>query len=130
MARGRPPSGSKLVDQLDGSSQARRRLEAVLRTLSGEWTIPQACAALGISASRFHKLRNEVLQHAMESLEPRQRGRPPAARPDPRLLELEQQVQALRYDVQAAQIREELAMVFPGVVRQAQQARHRAGKKR
>jgi transposase-like protein len=113
--------GAELVQQLDGSAQARRRLEAILGTLSGELTVKAACHRLGLGSTRFHTLRRHALQQLLAALEPRPRGRP-AARPGPqeeRLAELEDQVQSLMMDLQAAQIREELALVLPHLVRRS-----------
>ena len=116
MNTGRPPLGAELVGSLEGSPQAKLRLEIIIRTLAGEITIPQACQELAIGESRFHELRNELLQHAVAALEPRARGRPPTARGNPCVAQLQQQVQALKIDLQAAQIREELALMLPHVL--------------
>jgi hypothetical protein len=119
MARGRPPLGAELVRQLDGSAQARRRLEVIVLTLSGELAVPEACRILALGSTRFHRMRRQALQQTLEALEPRPRGRP-AARPGPqdeRIYELEQQVQSLMIDLRAAQIREELALALPHLLR-------------
>ena len=122
MKTGRPPLGAELVSSLQGSPQAKHRLAVILRTLAGELTIPQACVELGIGESRFHTLRTELLQHAVAELEPQARGRPPTAQADPRLAQLQQQVLALKTDLQAAQIREELALLLPHVLHPAVKA--------
>ena len=115
MTRGRPPLGAEIVDRLEGSPQAKQRLRVVLRTLAGEITIPQACAELGIGESRFHEMRNEILQHTLGDLEPKPVGRPPQAlSPQETLVaQLQQQVQALKVDLRAAQIRQELTLALP-----------------
>jgi len=121
MARGRPPLGAELVQQLDGSPQARHRLLVILQTLSGELAVAAACRLLSLGSTRFHQVRRQALQETLEALEPRPRGRP-AARPGPqdeRIAELEQQVQFLMMDLRAAQIREELALALPHLVRRA-----------
>jgi transposase-like protein len=118
MIRGRPPLGPAHVERLQGSPEAKARLEAILQTLAGTLTIPEACQRLGIAETRFHDLRREVLQEALGALEVRPRGRPsrPVA-PDPdRLERLERQVARLQLDLHAAQIREELALVMPHVL--------------
>jgi len=114
--RGRPPLGAELVEHLAGSPPAKKRLAVILRTLSGELTIPQACIELGIGESRFHELRTQILQHTLEELEPKPLGRPAASQDDARLLHLQQDIQSLKIDLRAAQIREELAMVLPHVL--------------
>ena len=75
--RGRKPTGANLVERLEGSERAKTRLKAILETLSGQRTIPDACEELGIQESMFHRVRSEVLQTALDRLEPRPLGRPP-----------------------------------------------------
>jgi hypothetical protein len=131
MARGRPPTGAALVDRLDGSPQAKHRLELILRTVAGEISIPQACAELHIGTSRFHQMRTEVLQEALDALEPRPRGRPPTLQSpqEARVEELTGQVQSLKVDLRAAQIREELATVLPTLNRRPEPPGRGGGKK-
>jgi transposase len=114
--RGRPPMGAEIVEHLSGSSQAKQRLAVILRTLAGEISVPQACQELGVGETRFHELRNETLQHALDDLEAKPRGRPPSAQEDARVAELQQQILTLKTDLRAAQIREELATMLPHVM--------------
>jgi len=72
---GRRPSGAGLVAGLDGGTDEKHRLTVILRTLTGELTIDGACAALGVSASRFHDLRQAALAGALAALAPRPAGR-------------------------------------------------------
>jgi hypothetical protein len=115
MAQGRRTSGSALVDRLQGSDSAKQRFKLILDTLAGRCTALEACAALGINESAFHKLRSRFLQEALAGLEPRPVGRPPAATPqeNTRIAELEQQLRELRLDLHAAHIREEIALAMP-----------------
>jgi len=107
--RGRLPSGPDYVAKLDGSQEARRRLQVILQTLAGRSRVQQACAELGIGVARFHALRLEALQGAVEQLELR-----PAAPPaDPRIAVLEARIGELELELQAAQTREEIALVLP-----------------
>ena len=121
MTLGRPPKGPELVDELEGSDQAKRKLRIILETISDEKTIPQACAELGIQRSRFHAMRKMFLLDAVNSLEPRNRGRPPApahvTSEQAHIHLLEKRVEALSFEVRAAQIREELAVVMPHVLK-------------
>lgn len=118
MARGRPANSSTIVAHLTGSAQGRQRLNLMLQTLEGQIPIPQAAAKLGVGRSRFCLQRQKMLQAALESLEPKPRGRPPLEiTPEQQEIErLQQQVQALKIDLQAAQIREELALLMPHVL--------------
>jgi hypothetical protein len=75
---GRKPQGPALVRRLDGSDQAKQRLEIILATIAGTLPIDEACRKLGIEHSMLFRLRTEVLEAALTRLEPRPRGRPPA----------------------------------------------------
>jgi len=119
--RGRKPTGTNLVEHLEGSERAKTRLKAILETLSGARSIPQVCEDLGINESMFHRVRSEVLQTALERLEPRPLGRPPSARsagapPPPeelRLAEMEEENLGLQLKLKAAEVRRELAEKLP-----------------
>lgn len=74
---GRKPTGPHIVERLEGSPSAKQRLAVILETIAGQLTIPEACARLEISESRFHDLRNRTLQATLKTLEPRRLGRPP-----------------------------------------------------
>ena len=118
MRRGRPPAGGEVVDHLEGSAQAKDRLRAILEVMQGRITVGQACARLGITESRLHALRRELLQGALQAAEPKARGRPPAqADCDPeQLAELREANRQLRVELQSARVREELALVMPEVL--------------
>jgi hypothetical protein len=111
---GRKPRCLEHVDKLDGSSQAKERLKYLLATLSGELTIPEACAALEICESRFHQIRNEWLQAAVSSLEPATPGRPLQVSPESeRIAELEQELARSARQLELAQLKAELARTLP-----------------
>jgi hypothetical protein len=78
-------------------------------------TVVQGRELLGLSESQFHEARHRWLQESLELLEPRRRGRPPqeadpveGARERSRL---EAEVSRLREELQAAQVREEIARI-------------------
>lgn len=113
--RGRPVKGAELVEDLSGSQAAKQRLQLILQTLAGAMTIEEACSALGIRRSGFHKLRQQFLAQAAGLLEPKPRGR---QRPRPtdaqvELARLKQEIIQLKLDLKAQQIREEIALVMP-----------------
>ena len=113
--RGRKPTGTNLVEGLEGSERAKARLKGILETLSGQRGIPAVCEELGIQESMFHRVRSEVLQTALERLEPRPLGRPPL-QPLPhdlRVAELEAENLHLQRELQAAEVRRELAEKLP-----------------
>ncbi len=118
MRRGRPPQGIGHVDQVPTSDETKRRLKLILETLSGAKSVAEVCAALGVSEGHFHRLREAALAGAAAALEPRPAGRPvtAAAATASRVAELEAEVVELKLDLRAAQIREELAVVLPGVL--------------
>ncbi len=113
---GAKPLGAELVERLEGSQHAKERLKVMLKTLSGELTIPQACAQLGIHETRFHVQRAATLQAALGFLEPRPAGRPPhvPSAEEQRIADLEAQLGELKLDLQAAQIRLAHAQILRG----------------
>jgi len=110
---GRKPKGPALVDGLECSDTARERLRQILRATSGEATVAEVSAELGIGESRFHQLRDEVLQAAAECLEPRPAGRPvkPVGPSERRISELEVRNRELTRQLEAERLRTELALL-------------------
>jgi hypothetical protein len=119
--RGRKPTGPNLVEHLEGSDHAKTRLKIILETLAGQRTIPDACEELGIQESMFHRVRSEVLQTALNRLEPRPLGRPPQSQAphDRHLTELEEENLRLRIELKAAEVRRELAENLPRLAKSA-----------
>ena len=125
MPAGRRTTGVALVDALDGSWDAKRRMKLVLETLSGETRVVDACKELGLCEARFYRFRHDCLEQSLQALEPRPTGRP---RKDPavaaeELQRLKAENEALRRRVAALEVREEIALSAPGVLSRA------AGKK-
>jgi len=118
MGAGRPPEGPKHVDKLEGDEEAKRRLRIVLQTLSGERSVEEACAELGVSASRFHEMRREALQAALDGLAPGVSGRPkrPAEVDPSRQTTLEDENRELRLELQGSLVRTEIALLMPHVL--------------
>lgn len=119
--RGRKPLATRHVDGLCGSERAKLRLQTILKTLQGQMTVPEACQVLGICESRFHALRNEWLQEAVELLEPRPLGRPPqvVSPEQEEVAQLQAENRDLKQQRHVAEVREELARVMPHVLRPA-----------
>jgi hypothetical protein len=113
--KGCKPQGIALVEHLDGSLQAKERLEVILATIAGQLTIGQACRRLGVCEARFHRLRSEALKASLERLEPRAAGRPPRqTSPEAvRSEDLERRIEELQADLRIAGVREEVARVLP-----------------
>jgi hypothetical protein len=113
--RGRKPSGPAAVTRLPGSPLARERLQVVLETLAGTCRVQEACRRLGLSEQRFDQLRSRVLQAGLDSLEPRPTGRPPRSTPAVDVPALQARVAELEIELQAAQVRAEIAVALPAV---------------
>lgn len=119
---GRKPQGAALVERLLGSEHAKARLKLFLQTLAGERTVEEACAQLGICASRFFDQRNAWLHESLALLEPRAAGRPRQAEPPPspaELAALRERVTELEARAAAVEAQAELARVLPHVVARA-----------
>jgi len=130
--RGRKPTGTNLLEHLEGSERAKTRLKGILETLSADRTIPDVCDELGIGESMFHRVRSEVLQAALDRLEPRPLGRPPLESSSPqdvRIAELETEVLRLQMELQAAEVRRELAEKLPRLAKSDAHPASAEGKK-
>jgi hypothetical protein len=129
MPAGRPVKGPEMVEDLDGSDEAKRRMKLILETLAGQRTILDACLELGIGKSAFHELRKRVLQAALMDVEPRPPGRPPL-QPDPGAAEVERlksENERLRTDLEVAHVREEILLAMPEVFDPGRKAGEKGG---
>ena len=117
MSAGRPVKGPEMVDDLEGSDEAKRRMRVILETLAGQRTIMEACLELGIGKSAFHELRKRVLQAALTDVEPRPAGRPRVeAAPEAAEVErLKSENDRLRTSLEVAHVREEILLAMPEV---------------
>ena len=132
MVRGRKPSGSKLVDSMEGSESAKRRLKVILETLSGSMSIEEACGELGIGPAAFHKLRSRTVQEALESLAPRSMGRPAKEKTpeQARIEELEGEIADLEMELEGSRLRERIALVMPHLLKKGKGSGGESKKKR
>ncbi len=124
MARlGRKAQGAGLVPLLAGSTHAKQRLSWFLQTLSGERSVGEACAALGIGESRFFAQRAAWLQEALGLLEPRSPGRPAKAEPpiEPSAVQsLRERVRELESRAAIVEVQAELARTLPHLLHRLQ----------
>jgi hypothetical protein len=114
LMRGRLPAGPEYVDKLEGSALAKQRTKAVLQTLDGSLRLQEACRDLDVCEQRLHQLRQQALQAAVAALEPGQPGRP-AHTPTPaddKIRALEAELTAVKVELQAARVREEIAITL------------------
>jgi transposase-like protein len=125
MTRGPHVKGPGLVERLDGSELAKRKLRVVLETISGGKTVEEACQELAIGTTAFHELRAKVLEGAIELLEPKPPGRPPKVVPESegQISELESEVRRLKLELSIAHVREEVLLSMPSVFQPAKAAR-------
>ena len=110
--RGRPQLGTKLLDTIEASPLAKRRLRAILLTLSGEWTTPDATALLECNEANFYALRSRSLREWLAGLEPRQAGRKPRVHDpkDDEIARLRKELERVRHIAQTLDTRLELAV--------------------
>ena len=118
--RGRPPSGPEYVEHLEGSETAKERVKVILQTMAGTCRVQEACQRLGICEQRFEQLRQQILQAALERLEPRPLGRPPRTTTpaNARIGELEKEIASLKTQLQLSQTRTEIALVLPNIAQE------------
>jgi transposase len=119
MSRGRPTQGPALADKVEGSDQAKVRLKVILQTIAGNLSVADACKQLGLSEARFHELRQQWLQASCAALEPKPLGRPKETtiEEEVELLRLHRENQDLKKHLQAAQIREEIGVAMPHMLK-------------
>ena len=118
MTRGRPPKGLGHVDALSGDEASKDRMKAILATLTGDLSVPEACARLGVSESRFHELRHVALTSMLEGLAPRPPGRPPKEpEEDEQVTRLKERLAWTEEELEVARTRTEIAMVNPELLR-------------
>jgi hypothetical protein len=112
--RGRWPLGLEYLEQLAGSEQTKERLRVILETLVGDKRLQEACSQLEVGETRFAQLREAALQGALAAIEPRPAGRPSHATSDgEQVRALQARVEQLELELEIAQVREEIALVFP-----------------
>jgi hypothetical protein len=124
MSRGRPAKGTKMVEDLEGSGDAKKRLRVILETVSGQKDVSAACDELGVGKSAFFELRSRVLQAMLESLEPRSAGRPrlEVSEEQAAIEKLKQENQELLTELKIAHVREEIMLAMPEVFAPAKKA--------
>ena len=114
--RGRYPDGpQELLETLDGTTEDKQRVQAVLATVFGSARVMEACQDLGIGETRFRQLRDLALQGALDGIRLRPAGRPSrrATADATRVGELEQVLAGKELELQQALVREEVALILP-----------------
>ncbi|HEV3257184.1 MAG TPA: helix-turn-helix domain-containing protein [Gemmataceae bacterium] len=119
--RGRKPSGPEYVERLQGSAKAKERAKVILETLAGQLSVQEACSWLGIGEAFFNRLRMRFLNGGVPALEDRPAGRRPrkVSAEEEQIRKLETDLQQTRLDLQAAQLREEIALTMPHLLQKS-----------
>jgi hypothetical protein len=114
--RGRKPPGPEFVARLQGGAAAKQRLEAILQTVAQQLGVNAASARLGLTPQRFHMLRQQALQAALDALAARPGGRPrqTVTAEQEQIDALQQKLEQLRRELATSQLREQLAVLLPG----------------
>jgi transposase len=107
------------VEQAEGSADAKRRLRVILETVAGLKSVPEACAALGVEEARFYQLREKAMEAAVAGLEAGASGRPRKEEPaeSAEVKALREERDRLRLELRLSQVREELAVALPHVLK-------------
>lgn len=133
MPAGRPTQGVEHVEKLEGEGEEKRRLKLILEVIAGGRSVVSACEELKVSEARFHELRRQALQSALDSLTPARAGRPARAEAEStpsRVKELEEQVKELKIELEAARVRTEIALVMPHLLKDRGKKNEARGKRR
>lgn len=118
MTMGRPNKGVGHVDGLDAATAEKDRLRAILETITGDLSVEDACARLGIHRAQFQDLRHRALQGAVTALQPGRPGRPPKQEAAEEAIEqLRAEKAELEQELKLTRLRLELAIVLPEVLR-------------
>jgi transposase-like protein len=112
---GRKVNVSEIIGAREGSTVARKRAVLLLRNIAGELTMAEVARELGVAEAMAYRYREQLLDSAIEGLEPKAVGRPAKEQPDGKIEELEGHVKELKRELLAAEIREELRSVVPGI---------------
>lgn len=115
----RTPNVRRLLETREESELAKKRLALFIETLGGECSVRDACTELGVNEAAFHRMRGRWIAESLEGLEPRKSGPRPRGRTVPRaeVAELREKIVDLERELKASQVREELAVVMPAVVK-------------
>lgn len=107
------------MDRIEGSEEAREKWRVILGTMTGEFTVAEACGRLGISDTRLYQLREEAMEGAVERLEPGQRGRPAKPEPEPEneVERLKKANKRLEIELELARGRVLASIAFPHLVK-------------
>jgi transposase len=98
---------------LQGDPESKYRLKVVLATLTGEMLVDEAYEELGVGPTQFANLRKQMLQGALDGLQPRPVGRPRRVSPrtDEEVQAMEDHIAELEHELTLLRSRLELAIL-------------------
>ena len=100
-------------------SEGEHRAQVLLAVLAGQQSVADAATALGLSEPRVYQLRDKAQAALAAACEPGQPGRPAkdVLSPDAvRVRELEEANAELQFELEAQQLRQEIALILPHVL--------------
>jgi transposase-like protein len=103
----------ELVERRAGSGEAKRKAAVLLDAIAGKLTMAEAAERLGVTEAMAYRLRDQLLEGVIGSLEPARVGRPASPAVDPEKTELESKVRVLERELEAAHIRADLLRWIP-----------------
>lgn len=116
----RPNKGVNHVDEIQGSKESKRRAKLILKTITGEMSVREACEELGVGPTQFANLRTQALEGLVDRLEPKPAGRQTRAQvASPREVELAQRLADLERENRLLRAQAEVAGL-----RRRQEAKH------
>jgi transposase-like protein len=101
------------VDEIQSSKESKRRAKLILKTITGELSVREACERIGVGPTQFANLRVQFLRFGAEGLKAKPAGR----RPRPRVVserelelmqrnaELEREIRLLKAQAEVASLR-------------------------
>jgi len=112
---GRKVNLKEIIETREGSELARRRAVVLMRNLRGELTMEEVARELGLNEAMAYRYRAQLLEGAIEGLEPRPRGRAVLEPTEEarKIEELEGRVRELERALRLSRVREELSQAVP-----------------
>jgi hypothetical protein len=101
------------VEDCEGPVQAKQRARVIFETMAGKYRVPEACRILKICEQRFYQLRAQLVRAAVNEFAPKPAGRRRRPAESEEMTALRAQVEELKRELQAAHVREEIALVLP-----------------
>lgn len=114
MPIGRPSKGADHVEKFEGSKEAKLRLRTILETIHGDLPVTEAIDRLKISESRFHQIRDNMLEAGLAALESSPKGRRARIPPEEasKMESMSKEIDRLRYELEKAKVLADVGLRF------------------